>query len=117
MLNRLSAAGLLVILIARGASLLAQAPPPAVPPKGAEEPAGRRIYVPVEDLDAVFDQDKHGVILPRAEYLKLAADAKKKLDETPQSTHKTVVSAAQYAARIQEDQLVISAAIQFDQLA
>lgn len=117
MFNRLSAAGLLFILIAFGTSLSAQAPPPPAPPKATDEPAGRRIYVPVEDLDVVFDQDKQGVILPRAEYLKLAADAKKKLDETPQSTHKTVVSGAQYTARIQDDQLVISATVTFDQLA
>ncbi len=119
MLNRLSAAGLLLILIACEASLPAQAPISTipVPPIEVETPVRPRIYVPVKDLDAVLDQDKQGVILPEAEFHALEQKAQKWLDETPQSSHKVVVSEAQYTARVQDDQLVISAVIQFDQLA
>src|SRR5258708_36207208 len=114
MLNRVAAFGLLVFLPIFGAHLAAQ------PPAGtgtADEPAGRRVYVPLEDLDVILDQDKQGVILPRAEFLKLAAEAKKQLDETPASPRPVVVSRAQYTARTQDNQLVISAVIELDQLA
>src|SRR5260221_11121580 len=107
MMHRLSACGLLFFfLIASGGQLRAQQPSPT-----ADEPAGRRIYVPIEDLDAVIDHDKQGVILPRAEFLKLAADARKQIDASPQSPRSVVVSRAQYSARIQDDQLVINATI------
>ncbi len=52
MLNRLSAAGWLLILIACEASLSAQAP---VPPD-VETPVRPRIYVPVKDLDKSFSR-------------------------------------------------------------
>src|SRR6516165_3271086 len=114
MIQRRSACGLMLLLLGCQAVLQAQAP---AQPAGADEPAGRRVYVPVEDLDVVLEHDKQGVILSRAEFLRLAADANKNLAETPQSPHKIVVSGAQYTARIQDDQLVVSAVIQLNQLA
>src|SRR5262245_50872445 len=114
MIQRRSACGLMLLLLFCQAILQAQ--PPA-PPAGADEPAGRRVYVPIDDLDVILEHDKRGVILSRAEFLKLAADAKKNLDETPQSPHKLIVSGAQYTARIQDDQLLLSAVIQLNQLA
>jgi hypothetical protein len=114
MIQRRSACGLMLLLLGCQAVLQAQAP---AQPAGADEPAGRRVYVPVEDLDVVLEHDKQGVILSRAEFLRLAADANKNLAETPQSPHKIVVSGAQYTARIQDDQLILSAVIQLDQLA
>src|SRR5215475_14907359 len=112
MIQRRSACGLMLLLLFY--QIILQAP--AVP-AGADEPAGRRVYVPIEDLDVILEHDKQGVILSRGEFLKLAADARKNLDETPQSPHKIVVSGAQYAARIQDDQLILSAVIQLNQLA
>jgi hypothetical protein len=114
MLHRVAAFGLLVSLLIFGTHLSAQ------PPAGngaADGPAGRRVYVPLEDLDVILDQDKQGVILPRAEFLKLAAEAKKQLDENPASPRAIVVSRAQYSARTQDNELVISAVIEFSQLA
>src|SRR5437016_2257698 len=73
------------------------------------DPPGRRIYVPVEDLDAVLEHDKQGVVLPRAEFLKLYADAKKQLDDTPHTPHAVVISRAMYAARTADGEIVISA--------
>src|SRR5258708_40226354 len=113
MIRRRSACGLMLLLFVCEALLRAQPPPP---PTGADEPAGRRVYVPVEALDVILEHDKQGVILSRAEFLKLAADAKKNLDETPQSPHKLVVSGAQYTARLQDEQLILSAVIQLNQL-
>jgi len=113
MIHRVSGLGLLVFLPVFAIELCAQ---PAAPP-GDDEPAGRRVYVPVEDLDVILEHDKRGVILPRAEFLKLAAEAKKNLDDTPQSPHKVVVAGAQYSVRVEEDQLVVSAVIELNQLA
>ncbi|HEY2251583.1 MAG TPA: hypothetical protein VGH74_11005, partial [Planctomycetaceae bacterium] len=114
MLNRVAACGLLVTLLAIHSHLAAQPPADQAP---GDEPAGRRVYVPIEDLDVILDHDKQGVILPRAEFLKLAAEAKKQLDENPASPRAIVVSRAQYTARTQDNQLVISAVIEFNQLA
>src|SRR5512146_2532609 len=114
MLNRVAACGLLVTLLAIQPHLAAQPPSDQAPPN---EPAGRRVYVPIEDLDVILDQDKQGVILPRAEFLKLAAEAKRQLDENPASPRAIVVSRARYSARTQDNQLVVSAVIEFSQLA
>ncbi|MGE5194285.1 MAG: hypothetical protein ACM3U2_17485, partial [Deltaproteobacteria bacterium] len=114
MIQRRSAVGLLLILLTCGTGLQAQ---PAAPAAGADEPAGPRVYVPIEDLDVVLEHDKRGVILSKAEFLKLAAEARKNLDETPQSLRKVVVSGVQYTARVEEQQLVLGAVIQLNQLA
>src|SRR5579863_8920526 len=114
MLNRVAACGLLVTFLLFESRLAAQ--PPAVQ-GGADDPAGRRVYVPLEDLDVILDQDKQGVILPRAEFLKLAAEARKQLDENPASPRAIVISQAQYTARTQDNQLVINATVEFNQLA
>ena len=113
MLLRFSARGLLLILMTSVALLSAQ---PAKAEPEASDPPGRRVYVPIEDLDVIVEHDKQGVILSRDEFLKLSAEAKKQLAETPNSPRQMIVSEAQYAARIQDDQLVISAVIQLNQL-
>src|SRR5579872_1600203 len=114
MLNRVAAYGLLVTLLVSGRHLSAQPPTDTGP---VDEPGGRRVYVPLEDLDVILDHDKQGVVLPRDEFLKLAADARKHLEETPAAPRAIVVSRARYVARAQDNQLVISASIEFDQLA
>ncbi len=82
MINRLSACGLLLVLMTFAARLPAQ--PGSTPPESdADEPDGRRVFVPIEDLDVVLEHDKQGVILSKAEFLKLAAEAKAQLDKTP----------------------------------
>jgi hypothetical protein len=106
MIYRPAAGALLLLLLV--VSAVAQPP--------AAEPLGRRVYVPVEDLDVVLEHDKQGVVLPRAEFLKLAADAKKQQDETPTSTLPVVVSLAAYAGRIIDSQLVVSVTIELNQL-
>jgi hypothetical protein len=113
MMRHISALGLLWVWLASAGQVGAQPPGQQVD----EEPDGRRVYVPVEDLDTVLEHDKRGVILPRAEFLKLAAEAKKNLEETPQSPHKVIVSGAQYTARVVDDQLVVNATVEFNQLA
>lgn len=88
-----------------------------LPDSKNNEPVGRRIYVPVEDLDVVLERDKQGVILPREEFLKLAAEARKNIDENPRRPRNLVFSHANYTAQQLGDQLVISATIEFTQFA
>src|SRR5579872_543468 len=77
----------------------------------------RRIYVPVEDLDIVLEHDQQGVILSRVEFQKLWNEAQKGLESRPPSSHKVVVSRADYTARLHETQLLLDATIEIDQLA
>src|SRR5258708_7394077 len=114
MLNHVAAFGLLIRLLAFDSPLSAQTPVGRGP---ADEPAGKRGYVPLEDLDVILDHDQRGVLLPRGEFLKLAAETRKQLDETPVSPRPIVVLRAQYSARLHDNQLVISAVIELDQLA
>jgi hypothetical protein len=114
MMRRISALGLLLFLLASAGGLRAQ---PPEQPRADDEPDGRRVFVPVEDLDVVLEHDQQGVILPRADFLKLAAEAKKNLKATPQTPHKVVIAGARYTARIVDDQLLVSADIEINQLA
>jgi hypothetical protein len=114
MLNRVAAFGLLIWLMTFDSHLSAQPPAGRSP---ADEPAGKRIYVPLEDLDVILDQDQRGIMLPRGEFLKLAAEARKQLEETPVSPRPFVVSQARYTARLHDNQLVIDAVVEFEQLA
>lgn len=76
----------------------------------------RRIYVPVEELDVVVDRDHEGVILTREEYLKLIELAKKNGGADLTSERGVAVSKAEYSAEVADDQLVLTAVIEFQQL-
>ena len=81
----------------------------------ADDKPPRRIYVPLEHLDVVLERDQRGVILPRAEFDKLWAAAKKVEDNAATPPAVAVVSAAKYTARVDGDQLVIAAELRFRQ--
>ena len=66
----------------------------------ADDKPPRRIYVPLEHLDVVLERDQRGVILPRAEFDKLWAAAKKVEDNASTPPAVAVVSAAKYTARV-----------------
>ncbi len=83
--------------------------------KSADEIPGRRIYVPVEDLDVVLGRDKQGVLLPRGEFAELYAAAKKNSQDAAQPPQGVILSSAGYRARIDGDQLLISAKIDVTQ--
>ena len=42
-----------------------------------DDVAMRRVFVPVDDLDAVIGRDQRGVLLPKEEFLKLFRESKK----------------------------------------
>ncbi len=109
--NRTSVVVLLagVIVCASSSSILAQE-------QTAVELPGRRIYVPVEDLDVVLGRDKTGVMLPRAEFAELYAAAQKNTEDAATPPKGVILSAADYVAKIADDQLLITASITVTQL-
>ncbi len=72
----------------------------------------RHIFVPLDEFDAVMARDRQGVLLKKAEFDALVADAIKNKSVGVQPTG-LVVSSANYAAKIDGDQLVLAATIQF----
>lgn len=75
----------------------------------------RRVYVPVEDLEAVLARDRRGVLLPREEFEQLYEAARQ--NAQGRSPDALVVSGADYTARIAGDQLVLNAEIRFTNFA
>lgn len=73
----------------------------------------RHLFVPLEEFDAVMARDRKGVLLKRPEFEALVADAIKNRSTEVGPTG-LFVSSANYAARIEGDQLLVSATIQFN---
>jgi len=72
----------------------------------------RHIFVPLEEFDAVMVRDRQGTLLKKAEFEALVAEAiKNKTSEVRPAG--IVISSANYVAKIDGDQLVLSASIQF----
>src|SRR5688572_2432715 len=74
----------------------------------ADDLPPRHIYVPVDDLDAVIDRDHGGVMLTRAEYDELNRAARTGTEDQPLLPEGAVLSQADYAARVSENQLLIT---------
>lgn len=77
--------------------------------------AARRVFVPVEDLDAVIVKDQRGVLLPRDEFLKLYRDAQNNVPSSPKTPASAIVSGATYSAKFDGEQLIVEAKIQVSQ--
>ena len=75
----------------------------------------RRVYVPVEDLDVVFDRTSQGVILPRTQLEELKAAAAKAQGSKPPGATEPLLTQGEYRGRIAEDQLLLSARWEFTQ--
>lgn len=74
-----------------------------------------RVYIPSDQLDAVFNRDKQGVVLSRDEFRRLYATAKSADKANPQPPAKLVLTDADYAARISGQHLLITASLKFKQ--
>lgn len=86
-------------------------PPPSLP----EQIEGYRLlYVPAESLDAVLQRDRHGVFLPQDEFRKLAAAARANVEKLGTRPALVVVSGVEYAAKIDGEQLVVTATAKVD---
>lgn len=78
----------------------------------------RRVYVPLEEFETVIEHDKQGVVLPKARFDALLAQAKANLEKNPvPSGAPVVLSGADYTARIAGDQLLISVSAELTQFA
>src|SRR5262249_50610408 len=76
----------------------------------------RRVYVPLEDFDLVFERDKDGVLLTRDKFNQLLAQAKSNAEKNPAPTGVPVlITSADYAAQIVGDQLLISVTAELTQ--
>ncbi|WP_145369484.1 hypothetical protein [Maioricimonas rarisocia] len=78
-------------------------------------PAPRRIYVPVEDLDAVLNRDRKGVLLPQDEFNDLYRQASEVLETRPNLPQTVVVSSGSYQATINGDRLELTGTVRFRQ--
>ena len=79
------------------------------------DPAVRRVFVPIEELDVVLNRDKKGVLLPREEFMKLYKKARRRAEATARQPQGIVLSNAEYQLRLSGAQLLISARIEFTQ--
>jgi len=73
----------------------------------------RHLFVPLEEFDAVMARNRKGVLLKRPEFEALVAQAIKN-KSTEVRPAGLVVSSAIYTAKIDGDQLVVTATIQFN---
>lgn len=87
------------------------------PPAATSEPPGRRVFVPLEELQTLLQRDRNWVLLPRDEFQKLYAEAKRNTLDKPQPPQAIGVRDVEYIARIDEDQLVISATLKITKFA
>lgn len=89
---------------------------PAVGLAGDPVVPAHRIYVPLEELEAVVERDaQRGVLLPRAEFEKLAAQARKQAQEAPSLPAGPAVPVCDYVAQLVGDQLLIHATAELRQ--
>jgi hypothetical protein len=72
----------------------------------------RHLFVPLEEFDAVMAKDRQGVLLKKADFEALIEQALKHQAASAQPSG-LVISSANYVAKIDGDQLVLAATIQF----
>ena len=84
--------------------------------RGADElETPRRIYVPVDDLDAVLNRDRQGVLMPQEEFDELYQKANDVLKNQPNQPRTVVVSSGDYTASINGDRLELRGTVRFRQ--
>lgn len=107
------AAGLLLAVVAFSGNRAS-----ARPDEPSESLPGnaRRVFVPLDELDAVVEPDREGVILSRSEFVKLARLAEEQSAGIPPAARRAVVSKAEYAAEAIGDSLTLVANVEFTQL-
>ncbi|MDA1018235.1 MAG: hypothetical protein O3A00_27750, partial [Planctomycetota bacterium] len=93
----------------------APVPAPKQPTNDEIAPELRRVYIPIDQLDAIFDRDKQGVVLSRDEFRRLYMAAKEADRLNPLPPQTLVFAKADYAARISGQHLLITAKLHFTQ--
>ncbi len=84
--------------------------------KSDDDIPGRRVFVPIEELETVIARDQRGVLLPKDEFLKLYREAKKNTPDQEPASVGYVVSGATYSAKFDGEQLLVTAEVKFTQL-
>ncbi|HSG70903.1 MAG TPA: hypothetical protein VLA12_10835, partial [Planctomycetaceae bacterium] len=75
----------------------------------------KRVYVPVDDFQAILNRDREGVLLPKREFEALWKQAvDNQIDSSP-GPNGLVVSSASYETAVEDRQLLITAKIEFHQ--
>lgn len=97
------------------ATAAAQEPAVAPPPRSTDLVPLRRVFVPVDQLDAIVERDQRGVILPKDEFLKLYAAARRHRASTPRSPADAVISGVEYRAELADLQLRLAVRVRFTQ--
>ncbi|MDZ4689551.1 MAG: hypothetical protein SH850_31125, partial [Planctomycetaceae bacterium] len=75
-----------------------------------------RSWVPLEDLDAVLERDRAGVLLPKADFEKLLKAAEENARQHPLPPLAMVLGRGDYRVEIVGDQLLITATAKLEQL-
>lgn len=79
-------------------------------------PGVRRVYVPIDQIDAILAKDHNGVILPKAEFAKLFKLATKNTADKPNVPAATVISNCVYDTDFGDQQMVLNATVTLTQL-
>ncbi|MDX1969039.1 MAG: hypothetical protein SFV23_17825 [Planctomycetaceae bacterium] len=107
------------LMLCCGVCLAANGLEAADPPKSVmKDPLvpARRAFVPLRELSALVEQDRQGVLMPRAEFEALLKLAGQHVDAgSPPAAQ--VLSSCRYAATIVGDQLLITVTADLEQLA
>jgi hypothetical protein len=79
------------------------------------EPGIRRVYVPIDQLDAVLAKDKQGVMLPQEEFAKLFNLARQNRSDKPNIPAAWVISSCIYNTGFGDQQMVLDATVTLTQ--
>ena len=77
----------------------------------------RQLYVPIDELESVLEQDPQSVLMSRDEFQELLQAARKNTTRWPDVAEPIVVTGAEYKATVADEHLQIQATIQFTQVA
>ena len=77
----------------------------------------RRVYIPADQLDVVINRDKRGAVLPREEFEKLFSAALANAQDVPKPPSRILATHAEWKARFEQQQLLITARIDFTHFA
>jgi len=98
-------------MIAQGTVVFAQNNPP--------ENADRlnRVYLPLDQLEALLKKDRRGVLMPRDQFQQLYQQAQTNFKKIPQNPADYAVSDVRYQLQLQKKRVLIQADLQFHQFA
>jgi len=88
---------------------------PASPSKDLPVETLDRVYVPLDQLDAILDSDRRGVLLPRDEFRKLYEAARVQRQANGDRPHGIVVTHVTYNVKPSDKQLLVTAEVEFTQ--